>query len=255
MEKDKKYNVILGLMIFFFIALVGVAFAFALGIFSINSDKIEDLDNASQKTDISAGFGNEVKEDEDIIKEEKTKEPERNESKPAVSSGDNVNNNVTIDLENKKCLNNNYAKYSWSSLNYNHGVYGGKENGKIYVGVNNSELKDAYDNLNLELYKSYEVTGIDVSKVATIFISGWGQGITIPAVFFLMTDGTVEWLNLEDSFTKGDYKAEGKISNVSNVVKITNAAATGGFGGGGTIVGIRNDGNFYDLCQETVNKN
>lgn len=255
MGKNKKYNVILGLMIFFFIIIMGVVLAFSLGIFSINADKTENSDNASQKTDISAGFGNEVKEDEDIIKEETNVEDEKKVSKPVVSSGDNVNNNVTINLEDKKCLNNNDADYSWTSINYNHGVYGEKRNGKIYVGVNNSDLKDAYDNLNMELYKSYEVTGIDVSKVATIFISGWGQDINVPAVFFLMTDGTVEWLNLKDSFTKGDYKAEGKISNVSNVVKITNAAATGGFGGGTTIVGIRNDGDFYDLCEETVNKN
>ena len=36
MEKDKKYNVVLGLMIFFFLLLVGVCVSWGLGLISVN---------------------------------------------------------------------------------------------------------------------------------------------------------------------------------------------------------------------------
>ena len=39
MEKDKKYNIILGLMIFLFILFVGICIAWGLGIISINTNK------------------------------------------------------------------------------------------------------------------------------------------------------------------------------------------------------------------------
>ena len=35
MDKDKKYNIILGLMIFFFVIIVGIAIAFGLGYIGI----------------------------------------------------------------------------------------------------------------------------------------------------------------------------------------------------------------------------
>ena len=36
MEKDKKYNVVLGLMIFFFLLFVGVCLSWLLGFITIN---------------------------------------------------------------------------------------------------------------------------------------------------------------------------------------------------------------------------
>ena len=47
MEKDKKYNMVLGLMIFFFIIIVGVCIAWGLGIISINKTNSKKIANSN----------------------------------------------------------------------------------------------------------------------------------------------------------------------------------------------------------------
>ena len=42
MEKDKKYNIILGLMIFFFILFVGVCIAWGLGIIGLKDNVVKE---------------------------------------------------------------------------------------------------------------------------------------------------------------------------------------------------------------------
>ena len=52
MEKDKKYNVVLGLMIFFFVIIVGVCLAFGLGIITIGKDKNLNSEAGSTNTNV-----------------------------------------------------------------------------------------------------------------------------------------------------------------------------------------------------------
>ena len=51
MEKDKKYNLVLGLIIFFFVLLVGVCLAWSLGYIGINNknQSNNDLPNINQE--------------------------------------------------------------------------------------------------------------------------------------------------------------------------------------------------------------
>lgn len=69
-----------------------------------------------------------------------------------------------------------------------------------------------------------------------------------------MKDGSIIWLNSQDAITNKDFVVEGKIPNVEDVVRIVNASSYDGIGSGITIVGVKADGTFYDLCLETVNK-
>ena len=108
--------------------------------------------------------------------------------------------------------------------------------------------------MKVEADKEYNIEGFDESKVADIDIVGYGHDVTHALILFLMEDGTVYWLDAYDSFDNNNFNAE-KIPNVTNVIKIVGGSLHHNEGGGGrTVFGIRNDGTFYDLTFETVNK-
>jgi len=81
MEKDKKYTLVLGLMIFFFILFVGVCVAWGLGFIGINITKtndsiLENSQNPDEETNVSSQQTNDnntntqqIKENRKTIKE------------------------------------------------------------------------------------------------------------------------------------------------------------------------------------------
>ena len=73
MEKDKKYNVILGLMIFFFILFLGVCVAFGLGIISINTNKTTDIKSGVNDVNRTNNISETINNNEADITEQKAK--------------------------------------------------------------------------------------------------------------------------------------------------------------------------------------
>ena len=63
MEKDKKYNLILGLMIFFFIILVAGCLAWGLGYISFGKVSTKNSNNMDNKADVSVANNSETKKD------------------------------------------------------------------------------------------------------------------------------------------------------------------------------------------------
>jgi len=114
MEKDKKYNVVLGLMIFFFILVVGISLAWGLSSIS-KEDNSEDTktenvekNNASQKEEIVKD-NNVSKENNDVVTQnnvvkENTKQETTTNNTTSIkkeevnnSSEKNTTNNVKVE--------------------------------------------------------------------------------------------------------------------------------------------------------------
>lgn len=106
--------------------------------------------------------------------------------------------------------------------------------------------------------EEFEITGIDIEKIVDIFISGFGNGIGDETAFFLMADGTVEYMPIMKAHEKGEYKSYGKLPGVENVIKFMSGELYEG-GPYGALVGSfaqRADGKLYrllDVIRETGN--
>ena len=91
-------------------------------------------------------------------------------------------------------------------------------------------------------------------KVHSAFISGFGQTFGTETAFYIMDDGTVEFVPIQklyddygaiDNVTLNSY---GVIPNVSGVAKIVQAEASAPQSAGSmTTLGIKADGSFYDF--------
>jgi len=114
MEKDKKYNVVLGLMIFFFILVVGISLAWGLSSIS-KEDNSEDTktenvekNNASQKEEIVKD-NNVSKENNDVVtqnnvvkentKQETTTNNTTSSKKEEVNNSSEKNTTNTVKVE------------------------------------------------------------------------------------------------------------------------------------------------------------
>ncbi len=250
MEKDKKYNVILGLMIFFFIIIIGVGIAWGLGYIGLNKNSISE-DNVGYESDNRTIENNQVKV------EEQASNKVNNQTNIANNTVKNTITKVSLlQLDSSKCLNKPTAGSEYKyMIDDCYGVWVSYYDNKLYIGISEfGELAKSTSDINVEFGKSYEIKNIDVSKVSDVIIKGWGQGVDCPIVFFLMKDGTVEWLNSYQALVNKKFEAEGKITGVENVERIIRASVGGDDGPGNyTIIGIRADGTFYDLYQ-SINK-
>ncbi len=97
--------------------------------------------------------------------------------------------------------------------------------------------------------KEYEIDNFD-GEIVDIYLGGFGQAAGYEILFFLMKDGTVEYMPLRKIAQTGEFKSYGKIKNVTNIVSIQNASSGVPNGGGWvTTVAFNNEGKFYDLSE------
>lgn len=120
-EKDKKYSVILGVMLFVFVVFVGVCIAWGLGYIGINSNKENDTVNNQNTVGVYQEMDN--KNDEDIVNEttEKNDESVNNEESMDDSEekkDDKVSGNTTTNTNSNINTNNDSSdKKDTSSSN------------------------------------------------------------------------------------------------------------------------------------------
>ena len=142
-----------------------------------------------------------------------------------------------------------------NSKNEEYGIEISNSNQRVYLTIVSDEYKFMFNNGNFEQNKEYEITNIDASNIKSIYVSDHGTSGNYPIALFLMKDGTVEWLQIGS----GDLVAEGKIENVENIVRIETVNVGEHYelsdDGAGwiSVIGIREDGNFYDLVDATLN--
>lgn len=251
MEKDKKYNVILGLMIFFFIIIVGVGIAWGLGYIGLNKNSISE-DKAGYESNNSTIENNQVKVEEQAS----------NKVNNQTTVNKTENNVSVLNIDGSKCLNkvNDGVQYKYHcSFNGELGVYISDENNKLYLRLLDGDLTDFMDSITIKTNTNYEIKNINVAEVADVFVGAYGNGINYPVIFFLMKNGTVNWLDVQAACENKDFNAEGIISDVNDIVKIAKCVYSAGTngeteGGAYTVLGFKQDGSFYDLISKTVNK-
>ena len=91
-------------------------------------------------------------------------------------------------------------------------------------------------------------------KVHSAYITGFGQSFGMETAFFIMTDGSVEYVPIQKLYDTCGYlenatvNSYGVIPNVNGVAKIVQAAASAPQStGAATTLGIKADNTFYDF--------
>lgn len=112
-----------------------------------------------------------------------------------------------------------------------------------------------------EQVKNKEITGFK-SKVKDVYYAYMGNGDPAPMILFLIEDGTVEFVDSLKMLTNEKYESQGKIKELSNIVKFVHLNAQEfdengeGMGGWITVAAIDEDGYSFDLsASKTIQDN
>lgn len=128
-----------------------------------------------------------------------------------------------------------------------------RDDGKtVGFNVNGNLIKDKYPDVNITEYKEYSITNFS-KKVVKVYIEGMGQGVGNEVLYFLMEDGTVEYMPIYQTLKAQEFKSYGKLENVSNIVEVATGTAqasedeTGNGPGWNTVFAINYEGDYYDI--------
>lgn len=204
------------------------------------------------------------------IEKETTKT--NNDKKKAETDVENESNNEIEKLNLTKCINNDNNKYSNpTDVEGNYGLSMEINHDKTSITL--SIDWPVFGPLSAATawapaVEKYQITGF-TKNVDSAFVGDLGQSPVGITLFYLMSDGTVEYTPMfnrkNDSHNNSyyemnytyDYSQDGKvignhfstngtINGVSNVIKLYTADVANG-SGWRTTIGAKKDGSFYDL--------
>lgn len=117
--------------------------------------------------------------------------------------------------------------------------------------LNWDRVKELYPNLHITKTDVEEFTDLGLSgKPTDLLLTGFGQAVGEETLFFIMADGTVEYIPLAKAVQENKIKSYGKLPNVNNVIKFydgSSCPAEGYTGCGHQSLAQRADGNYYEL--------
>lgn len=117
--------------------------------------------------------------------------------------------------------------------------------------INWDRVKEIYA-LATDKTGSENVSDLGLSgKPTDLLLTGFGQATGYETLFFLMENGTVEYIPLAKAAKSGNFKSHGKLPDVSNVIKFYSGSSCSktGPGCGMQSLAQRADGNFYELYE------
>lgn len=254
---ENRNKVVIGILCVLLV-IVGVV-AVYFGITSSKSkseleNKIEALENkyasnvvVKDEKEESENKNNEVNED----KENKENKEEK------VETVEKIVYKYLPDVSKGKCLNAKdnsiYSVIRQTSFSEIGATI--DDNGKtVALNVNWNNAKEMYPELDntMQGYKNYSITNFS-KKVVNVYIFGMGQAVGSEVLYFLMEDGTVEYMPIYKSLKEKLFKSYGKINNISDIVDIARGTVRANEDGSGngpgwlSVFAINNEGNYYDI--------
>ncbi len=123
------------------------------------------------------------------------------------------------------------------------------DNKTVWVNIDYDTISDGgHTKVNNKGQKGYTLTFN--KKVVDIVYATYGIDLSYETILFLMEDGTVEFLPIDDAAIKGQIKSYGQVENIANIVKFypnISAGVTNGAGGYVTTFAQSSDGTIYDI--------
>jgi hypothetical protein len=147
-----------------------------------------------------------------------------------------------VPFDSSKVLNGDSGATYTETQSGNTGILKIK-NGKPYIylkeNLSNSYVKG----------KEYEITGFS-KKVVYCFDGLTGQSQSGSMLLFLMEDGTVEYIMIDNIKSTNSLKSQGKIAGLESIVRIQAGSVNFGESGAAAIFAINNKGESYDIANK-----
>lgn len=174
----------------------------------------------------------------------------------------NTNNNSLIHTSNveKKDDFNIIYKQSYYQADFGLSMYVLEDGKSVKISFSPTTVNTMYQlNVGTEFFEK-EIS-FD-KKVVQLFFGGFGQGAGCETIFFLMEDGTIEYIPFYKELKKENWaslplsekmNSYGKIDGVTDVVRIYTLDITSGFSGYVSVGAARKDNSFYNLNEFLYN--
>lgn len=159
-----------------------------------------------------------------------------------------------VNFDSSKMLTNaSNIKYEVNDFDTNIGLEITIKDGKPFLttDTNNEKLEFMFP-LLIETVKDKELTGFS-GKVVDTYQAYMGNGDPKPILLFLMKDGSVEYIKSSSALEQGIFESQGKINELSDIVKFQSVDAYDvdengeTLSGWITVVAINKKGYSYDL--------
>lgn len=236
MEEKNKKAITISLSTFFLI--IAIAVILVMGYFMIKANKEneklkEEQNNSNEiiKYQTNKDIENNIPK---IDKEEKAEKLENNklsEYKPLyIEKSNKIKGNKSYDVD-----------YRFNSI-YNGIVIENVEKNSATLAISSRTFKSEDTPYNVE--KKTIKTSKNIQEV---YSAGIGQGLSDSYMFFLLEDGTIEYLNIYKAIVETKDFTVNKIAGIKDVVKFYQVDCYDEMSGGVTVLAQRNDGKFYDL--------
>lgn len=125
-------------------------------------------------------------------------------------------------------------------------------NNQPALSLNWDRIKEIYPYLTTDKTGTENISDLGLSgKPTDMLLTGFGQAVGYEVLFFLMEDGTVEYIPLAKATKEGNIKSYGKLNNITNVIKFYSGSSCSktGPGCGMQSLAQRADGNYYELYE------
>ncbi len=100
------------------------------------------------------------------------------------------------------------------------------EEGEAYLSTDcENEMLLAFLPNQKKNIKHQKITGFH-SSIQEVYYGYFGNGDMMPTLFFLMEDGTVEYIDAKEMIENKKYESSGKINNLKNIVTFASVIAT-----------------------------
>ena len=225
MEKDKKYNIVLGVMIFLFIVVVGIVIAWGLRNVGVKTSGSTN-DNTAGITNNDTSINSEnVNVESTQNKDENVKEVIKEVAVSKMLEFDYTKSKNVDDNSNYKgaiAKTNYIVEKEMTLLIYSDG------SAKISVILDDGPMEYPIENLK--------------GKVRDGIIGSYYQGVN--KGYVLLENGTVQGITGFDNFKQSGFIAEDVVTGVNNIVRLETIVNEGGKR---LPVAIDKDGYYYSL--------
>lgn len=240
MDKSKGKNIVIVILVITTIIASSLALYFGLvknkQLKNQNSEyeaKIDELNSILDKN-----------HEDDNDKEAESIENTNAYTRKIIDSNSKCLNQERVDIDGfvtAKIESENYASVSLEKSDSVGFSYSLGNLGKIFPSFADSNAREG-------IFTNVEIP-FQGKKVADVFIKGFGQSYGYETVFFLMEDGTVEYMPVIHAIRNNNFKSYGTVEGVKDVVTIESFTVGNKNGGGGytAVFAITSNNEYYEL--------